>query len=197
MSKESKENRDIIARTLLKRNKIGVRKKKGNYVFVVPHDLANKLVQEYSFNFEQLKVGGDIPLPELARHVDEQASLEAEFSLVCEISRYTLENERLVYEEWHESLSYKCRAFLQEKHNKAPTEGQLKNYMFSKYGKKIRKKKMKIVELEAQYRILNNVIRSAIVVKGQLLPTLRNIVQGKTGIGINVESEKTKAKIKT
>jgi len=68
-----------------------------------------------------------------------------------------------------------------------------------KHGKEMSKKKKEINELEFQYRMANNVIRSSLITKGTLLPTLRNIIQGKApdGIGEVESSEKIRFKLNT
>jgi hypothetical protein len=56
-------------------------------------------------------------------------------------------------------------------------------------------RKKRLADLEFQYRLLNNVFRSATLTKGQLLPTLRNILQGSNAAGISFTVKKP-AKVK-
>jgi hypothetical protein len=194
------KNKEVIPRALLKQKGVRVKTKGGKYVFNIPADLATKLIEEYAFSFDQLKVGGDIPLAELAIHIDEQASLEANVGQACELMKHQLELLRLKYEEWYESKSWKARVWNKKNSKHAFTEGALKSYLYAKYGKQITEKKRELQELETSYRLINNVIRQAIIVKGTLLPTLRNIVQGRgDGVGsITVKVNKdTREKLKT
>jgi hypothetical protein len=174
-----KDDRQIVSRSLLKHSNVKVGRERDTYVFVIPADTAERIKQEYSFSFDQLKVGGEISLPELAVHIDEQAASEARWGTVCEIARHKLEVEKLVFEEWYENLLYKCRVHLENIRKGTVTEGTIKGYAYHKHGAEIAQRRQKQLDLELQYRMLNNVIRAALAVKGQLLPTLRNIVQGK------------------
>jgi len=201
MTKRNSNRRDkVVSRSLLKQSGVKAKRERDKFVFVIPADYAETLEKNYSFSFDQLKVGGDIPLPELAVHIDEQASMEASVGLVCEISRYALEAERNEYENWYNELSYKCKKHLYENGEKAQcTELYLKGYIALKHKTKLLERQNKIRDLEFQYRLLNNVFRSALERKGELLPTLRNVIQGKTdGIGsIDVRIQnKTRIKLK-
>lgn len=186
---EDRIKEKIISRSLLKNSGIKVGRERDKYVFIVPAEKADEIKKQYGFSFDMLKVGGDISLSELAVHVDEQASVEANISLVCEICRYKLENERNSFEQWFEALYYKCRRHMMES-EKTPTEAFVRGYMQNKYKAEISERKNKIADLEFQYRLLV-AFRSAIEKKGELLPTLRNIVQGKSeGVGsIDVKVE--------
>jgi hypothetical protein len=196
------KNKEVIPRSLLKKNGVRVKTKGSKYVFNIPADLAKKLAEQYAFSFDQLKVGGDIPLAELAIHIDEQSSLEANVGQACELAKHQLELLRLDYEQWYEQMAWKARAWYKKKNSKDFTESALRSYLYSKYGVEITRRKQEILEFETSYRLLNNVIRQAITVKGTLLPTLRNIVQGRgDGVGsisvtINKDTRK-KLKIKT
>lgn len=194
-SNEYEDTKVVKAFNLLKHENIKVRKRKGKYVFILPSGKIDALTKTYNFSFEQLEIGGDIPLAELAKHIDQQASLEANIGLVAEIVRYKLENERIHYDDWYEKIYYQCRLKIEEETLK-PTEKQISSYICNhkKYGKKNIDWKLKLSEMEAEYRIINNVFRSALIAKGKLLPTLRNIVQdGIAPTGIEVRG---KAKVK-
>jgi hypothetical protein len=193
------QDKQIIARSLLKHAGVKVSRERDRYVFVIPADKAEQIKKEFGFSFEQLRVGGDIPLPELAVHVDEQAALEASVSLVCEIARHKLEELKNRYQLWQEELYYTCKCHLQDnvaKPRESVTENTVRGYMAKKYKEKIREWQKQISDLEFQYRLLNNVFRAAVITKGALLPTLRNIVQGKSaGIEV-VNQEKARIKLK-
>lgn len=198
MQNDSEANPALKARAKLKSVGIAVKRKNGNNItFIIPKGIEERLKKEYNFNFEMLTVGGDIPLSELAVHVDEQSSMEAYASMLAENARYQLELAREEYEQWFESLCFKCRSHLNEKF-KSVTEKLLTGYVYTKYSEKIKIKKKRLIELEYAYRMLDRVIRSAIVTKGVMLPTLRNIVQGRDGIGIgdNKISQNTRKKLK-
>lgn len=192
---------EIIPRALLRREDIKLRKARGTFVFVIPADKAELIKKEYGFSFEQLKVGGDISLAELAVHVDEQASLEARVSLVTEVVRYKLSCVKQEHEHWKEQIIQKVKKRLLKK-EKSVTDVYVRGYIRNhiKHGKQWAEWEKKVLDLEFQYRIINNVFRQAVVVKGQLLPTLRNIVQGKhEGLGaIDVKVQKSvRVKLKT
>jgi len=183
-----KKKSEVVPRSLLKQSGVKVGKERGNYVFVIPVEKAEELTKQFGFSFDQLKVGGDIPLAELAVHIDEHASVEANASLATELCRYALEKERNKYELWHEQTAHKCRMFMIKKHGISKvTAAMVAGYTSTKYGSKISERRKKITDLEFQYRLLNNVFLSALKVKGMLLPTLRNIVQGKADIGIGIK----------
>lgn len=187
-------NKGIIAKALLKHEGVDIKFKEGSYVFVIPAKIADDIKKSYGFSFDMLSVGGELPLSELATHVDEQAALEARVSLCCEVAHYALQAAQNEFEMWYNSLYYKCRKFLNNEH-KGVTEKYVEGYIITKYGDKYRARKKALTDLEMQYRLLNNVFRSAVITKGELLPTLRNIIQGSGNKGINFTTTK-KAKLK-
>lgn len=181
MTKQAnKEKRLIVAKKLLKQNSVTIRKRNGKTEFVIPAHIAEMLQKGYSFSFDQLRVGGEIPLHELALHMDEQSSLEARASIVSEQARLAKELYEIQYDEWYEKLAHKARVWLKDNVNngKWPTEGQVKGRMYTKYGKEITEKRNELASLESGYRMLNNVIRSAIIVKGDMLRSMRPLLQG-------------------
>ena len=71
MANGEKANRGAKPASLLKSS--GVKAKfdeVGNLTFIVPKHIEEKIRAEYNFSVEQLSVGGDIPLGDLAVHVD-------------------------------------------------------------------------------------------------------------------------------
>jgi len=180
----------VIARSLLKSEGVKYVNNNGNYTFVIPAGVADSIEKAYGFSFDQLSVGGEIPLAELAVHVDEQAGLEARISLVCELAHHTLQLEKNAFELWYDRLYYKCKKSLLRDNSKSVTESYVSGYISTKYGSELEERKKKIADLEFQYRLLNNVFRSAAITKGELLPTLRNIVQGQGAAGIQFITKK-------
>jgi len=199
MTTERNDDKVKVSRTLLKRSSIRIEKKGGKRVFVIPERLAETLMRNYNFTFEQLQVGGDIDLQELALHMDGQGQLEAEAGMVSEHARLLKELAVLYCESWYEKECQKIREYFYDKHGKYPTEAYVKGKLASgKKGKTWRLKQTEMKTLESNYRILNNVIRSAIVVKGDMLRSMRPLLQndGNTVSGISVRvAKKVKTKL--
>ena len=74
--------------------------RKGNLKLVVPDNIKKALRKVYEFSPDELTVGVDQPLGELARHIDEQASMEARVSVVTEFMRHYLNMLQNDYEIW-------------------------------------------------------------------------------------------------
>jgi hypothetical protein len=168
----------------LKHNNIQVQFDAGNLVFVIPKELEQKLQKEYNFSVDALSVGGDIPLPELAIHCDEQASMECHIGMLAEFTRMCLKNAQDEFEAWYWSEFNAVKSAILES-QKTVTDKTVESCI--KKTKRYLKKKMAINEIEMRYRLLNNVIRSAIITKGSLLGTLRSIIQGSGNVGIGSE----------
>ena len=180
-------DKGVIARSNLKNMGIDVSldRNTGSLVFIIPKQIEEDIKKHYRFNVDMLRVGGDIPLPDLAVHADEQSSIEFHIGTVTEFVKHQLEQKRAEYDLWYEQVYFKSRCYLVKKEGlKGITEKYISSYIADRYHKKIMVKKRKIMELEMQYRMLNNVIRASIVTKGTLLGTIRNILQGKDGAGI-------------
>ncbi len=185
------------ARFNLKRN--GVRYKlddSGQLTFIMSEGLENKLKKEYSFSMDMLKVGGDIPLPDLAVHCDEQASTQCHIGMMAEIVRYQLKQKQDEYDRWYNAIFYKTKNFMQKNNEKNITDKGVESRLKFKNQKKLRCFQSAINELEMQYRILDNVIKASVITKGILLPTIRNIVQGKSDVGIGSIKPKSASKIR-
>jgi hypothetical protein len=188
MTKE--RNKTVVARSLLKHSCIRIEKKGGKSVFVFPKQLAETLGSEYKFSLKQLCVGGEISLHDLAIHMDHQASFQAEVSIVAEQARLLKELAELDFERWHESLCHKIRMFWHEENNKWPSQAEVKGKILAKYGKEYQRRKEDLASLEATYRILQNVIHSAVIVKGDMLRSLRPLIQSDGSVitgGIDVK----------
>lgn len=148
----------------------------------MPLEQAEELQREYQFSLKQLRVGGDIPLADLAIHIDKQAALEASTGIFAETARYSLEVEKQEFEMWEAKALQKCRTELLD-FNPKYTETYIKGYFKSNSSKLLKKKQKQLLDLEHQYKLLK-VMLDAIRRKGDLLPSLRNIVQGKNeGLG--------------
>ena len=186
---KSKEDKVIIARTHLKRC-IRIERRGGKSVFIIPEQLAETLLKNYKFSFEQLCVGGEIDLQDLAVHMDGQGQLEAEAGIVSEQARLIRDTMTIEYEAWYEMQCAKIRKWFYGKYDKWPTEAYVKGKLASgKCGKENVKRRIALADLEADYRILNNVIRSAIIVKGDMLRSMRPLLQsdGNSVGSINVK----------
>ncbi len=168
----------------------------GNLTFVVPKSLEKKLQKEYNFSIDMLSVGGDIPLPELAIHCDEQASTEARIAFLAEFVRYQLKQKQDQYDAWYWSSFNKVKQHLKENDEKNLTDKSVEGRIKSKYKEKYLKFKTAINTLEMQFRILNNVIKASLVTKGSMLPSIRLIIQGKDGQGIGTIKPKIAKKVR-
>lgn len=173
----------IVARSLLKHSQVRIENVNGKASFVLPDSIAKMVEEVYSFSLDQLRVGGDLPLHDLAIHMDQQASLEASASMASEQARVLKEIETMKFEVWYEQTSTKVRNWWFKAYKKWPTDKQVTGRLLERYGEEYTVRKQKLIELEASYRILNNVIRSAVIVKGDMLRSMRPLLQGQNGEG--------------
>jgi len=176
----------------LKHSSIKIKKVNGKMTFILPEALAKMITEVYSFSLDQLRVGGDIPLHDLAVHMDEHATLEATAGMAAEEARLLKEIESLAFDSWYETKSNGIREWWYKKYGKWPTDKQTIGRMIVEHGELYRKKKKHLIELESSYRILHNVIKSAVIVKGDMLRSMRPILQGngQTINGIDVQVAK-------
>lgn len=156
----------------------------GQLVFVVPKDLEERLRKQYNFSADMLKIGGDLPLTDLAVHIDEQSGMEYHSGMVAELVRYQFTRKKTEYEAWYQRIFFKVKQHLIQKGEKNLTDKTVESRIYARYGKKMFKYRQEIDLLEMQHRILDRVVHAAIVTKGVLLPTLRNILQGRNDTGI-------------
>jgi hypothetical protein len=169
----------VKSANLLKSNGVKV-DSEGGVKFIIPPNIEQMIQKTFGFSATQLSVGGSIALADLAIHCDEQASTEFHISGLCEYYRYLLKVEEDKFEIWYNQTLYKCRKYLMTVvGEKAPTEKTIVGRVMVKYGKEYVSKREVLNKMEFEYRLLNNVIRSSVITKGTMLPTLRNIVQGK------------------
>lgn len=186
-----------LARKQLESMGVSLREgKDGTITFVIPKTLEEKLRKVYKFSIKEMKIGGDIPLSELARHVDEQSAMEARAGTVAEFAKHQLNQAQLEYDLWYNTMFWKAKQTLDNK----PSDKAIHSYIIYKYGKKWRKKQQVLNELGFSYRLINNAIRAAWITKGRLLQTLRLIVQGSNAHiagGIDAEIEDGGYKVKT
>ena len=186
MAKSKAEDVKLVvkSRSLLKSQGIKVDGRSGIH-FKIPENIAKMIKDTFNFSVEQLSVGGNITLPDLAVHLDEQPSIEFHISGLCEYCRHMLRTAEDEHEIWYNKTYYKCRKYLQEQGEKAPSEKVVVGRLTFKYGKEYSKRKAELRHVEFEYRMLNHVIRSSVITKGMMLPTLWNIIQGKQGDGIS------------
>lgn len=183
MATEDKKKQRLVSRTLLAGDRIKVRSSDGGLVFSVPEDIEKKLLTVLNFSFDKLRVGANVSLAALAAHINEHAAQEAYIGAECEKIRYALECAKVRMKLWEEECYHNKRAEMTGGDLKLkPTERQISAAIHS--DKKMRDEYLSIqrvlLSLEMKYRLLNNVVRSALQTKGELLPTLRNLVQGKS-----------------
>lgn len=168
----------------------------GNLTFIIPKSIEEKIKKEYNFSVDKLNVGGDIPLADLAIHCDEQASSEFHIGTLAEFTRFQHKQKQDEYDAWFQSKFYETKQYLLSSGEKSVTDKSVEGRLRSKQKKKIKKFTTDINTLEMQYRLLNNVIKASIITKGMLLGTIRNIIQGKDGIGIGEIKLKKAKKIR-
>ena len=183
------EDLGIIANVQLR--SLGIRianDPKGSLKFVVPKALEANLKRVYNFSIEELNVGVDQPLSELARHVDQQSAMEARTGIVAEFLRHYLNQLKLKYDVWYNNVFYKSRQLLGAK----GSDKVVNAYVLKKYSKRYTKYNSAINEAEFAYRLVNSGIRAAWITKGRLLQTLRVIVQGSNRYTGIMEEEQEK-----
>ena len=197
MTKAENSDKVVKSRTLLKRNCIRIERKGGKSVFVIPEQLAKTLLQNYRFSFDQLCVGGEIDLQDLAVHMDGQGQLEAEAGIVSEHARLLRDVSIIEYEAWYEKQCAKIRIWWRDEYGKAPSQAEVRGQLAKGSNCKEWVQRQKdIASLEANYRILNNVIRSAIIVKGDMLRSMRPLLQS-DGSSVGNISVKVARKVRT
>lgn len=177
MLKDSPPN-EIIYKTLL--NSVGVKviKTMSGIKFVYKEEILDDLKQ-LGFSIDILKVnGGEMPLPTLHKHVDEQASLEAYWSAQAEKSRYALKLAEDSFNYWYEGVYYKSFNKLVLSGIPKPTAKEVEARISSIFPKTFKKKKEKLRKLEHDYRMLFNCCYTSVATKGRMMQTLRNIIQG-------------------
>jgi len=170
---------EIIAPTLLKSVGIELKKTLNGISFRYSNSYIVSELEQLGFSIDVLRVqGGELPLPALAAHVDEQAAQEAYWGAQAEEARYIFQVLQDSYEFWHQSKYAECLVSLKDQGKSKPTIKDVDAYMARKYLKKIKVKKEKIRKAERKYRLLMNACYASIVTKGKMLQSLRNIIQG-------------------
>ena len=159
------------------------------FKFVIPKTLERQMRKAYEFSIDELAVGGGIPLAELARHIDEQAGMEARTGSVAEFLRHEMNQTELEYDEWYAGVFWKVKEMLETK----ASDKAVHHYILKRYGKKYREMQTMKNEAQFAYRLMNNAIHAAWLTKGRLLQTLRLIIQGGGGFGIEVTDGNQKA----
>lgn len=192
-SKENSSNSAVVSRSLIKKSGIKVKKESnGRFKFDIPEKVQDDIKRHYNFNVDMLSVGGELSSADLAVHLDEQATIECHVSTLAEYSRYELKEAQDEYEVWYERMFYKVKQNLIKREVKNLTDKTVVSRLSARYGDEMLKRKRNINELEFKHRLLANVIRSSVVTKGMMLPSLKNIIHGSHGDGIGpvVKSEK-------
>lgn len=178
MIQERKIPIEFIAKKLL--NSMGVRVKKtmSGIKFIYREEIIKELDQ-LGFSLNLLKVrGGEMPLPVLHKHVDEQAAQEAYWSSQAEKARYEYSVGEDDYNFWYSKIFGEIFHKLQEDGIQKPTEKEVNAEIAKKYPKNLKKRKEHLRVLERRYRMLFNCCYASIVTKGKMMQTLRNIIQG-------------------
>ena len=180
-------DRSVMAVAQLKSVGITLKQEGNIFKFYIPSELEKQLRKVYNFSFDELKVGADIPLAELAKHINEQAANQANASVVAEFLRHMLNVKKNEYDVWYHKAFAKCRLFFG---NKYVTDKIVHSHLIGKYSVLYLKKQQEIAELEFVYRLVNNAILAAWQVKGKMLQSLRLNVQGDERLdGISAETK--------
>lgn len=178
-----------ISHNLVRSVGIKIKKTMGGIKFVYRAEIVSELNQ-LGFSIDILKVrGGEMPLPLLHKHVDEQAAQEAYWSAQAEKARYELSVAQDEFDYWFESKYARHFGELQDRGVPKPTEKEVNARISAKCQGSLRKKKAHIRKLETRYRLLHNACYASIVTKGKMLQTLRNIIQGGTVRAPSIEVE--------
>lgn len=178
------------AKNLLRSKGVKYKADGNSYIFYVPEHLADMIYEQFNFSFDMLRVSKELPLVELAQHMNDQAGMEAYASHLAEVQRYQLSVLETAYDIWY-NQKYQIAMEKLKRSGMSTTEKSIKAHIIYKYEKVYKRKKAAINEAEFKYRLLCNVVHAAIVTKGKMLQSLRNIIQG-DGIGIGgIEVEVT------
>ena len=192
---ENSDRKHLINRSLLNSERIKVKSSNGDLVFKVPEEIEEQLLKAIGFSFDNLRVGSGASLGALAAHINEHPVQEAYIGAETEKVRYALEIARTSMRIWEERSHHRMRKVLVDQGISKPTEKQISQAVFS--NSKMRDEFLQIDKclksLEYKYRLLNNVVRSALETKGVLLPTLRNLIQGKNPNMDGVELDREEA----
>jgi hypothetical protein len=179
MLERDQVKKEIVAKSQMKSVGIEMEKTRTGIKFVYENKQIIADLEHLGFSLDILKVqGGEMPLPELAVHVDEQASLESYWSAIAEKSRYELMLEQDKFNWWFESKYSKCFNELQMNGVPKPIQKEVEARISFKYKDILNKKRKRLRDAEYKYRILCNACHASLVTKGKMLQTLRNIIQG-------------------
>lgn len=191
-----KDDKLLKSNAILKKHGVKVKlSDTGKLTFIIPKTLEDNIKKHYNFSIDMLQVGGEISLPELVVHCDEQPALEYNIGTLCEFVRYQLKQKEDEFEMWLSKKYFKVKEEAEITGKKHLTEKAIENLIKVKYEKRYLKYKQLINELEMQYRLLS-VIKSALQTKGVLLGTIRAIIQGKDGVGIDKTDKNIVKKIR-
>ena len=193
-----KEERAMIARVLLKSSCIRVRKKKGKLTLFLPESVRDIIATHLKLDVDDFQVGDgeQISLHDLAFAMDRQASHECAIGMVCEHLRAAKEAIEFEFETWLEVKKDKVRRQWYDKYNKWPTESAIMGSLIRQHGKQYKTKKAEVLTISANYRIMNNAIRTAMVVRGDMMRSMRPLLQNNDGSGIVVQAPLKVAKAK-
>jgi hypothetical protein len=179
ISERDPVKKEIVAKSQLESVGICLKKTKAGIKFVYQNTQIIDDLGHLGFSLDILKVqGGEMPLPDLAIHVDEQASLEAYWSALAEKTRYELMVMQDEFNYWFESKYSRCFNELQMQGVPKPIQKEVEARITFKYKEILCKKKKRLRDIEYRYRLLCNACHASLVTKGKMMQTLRNIIQG-------------------
>jgi len=187
----SKSDKAIKTRAKLKSMGIKTWRRKGEFVFEFRPEILDE-AKQLGFVIDILEVGGgSLPLPALADHMDKQAALEHYWSTAAEIARFELEEAKGKWNVWYMERYLWAFNHLKDLEGiPKPTKLEVESTIYDKYKKQYKKFQHHLRKLEKNHRILSNACHAAIITKGEMMRSLRNIIQG--GDMDNIKVRRTK-----
>ena len=158
---------------------IKVWKRKGEFTFEFRPEII-KEAKQLGFVIDVLEVGGgNLPLPALADHLDKQAALEHYWSSAAEVARFEWEESKAKWYTWYmERYNWAFNHLKDFEGITKPTKQEVEAQVYVKYKKIWNKRQEKLRKAERNYRILSNACHASIITKGEMMRSLRNIIQG-------------------
>jgi hypothetical protein len=179
ISEKDKPPIEQITPTLLKSVGVVLQKDKDGIKFIFKDKKVLDDLAQLGFSIDILRVaGGEMPLPILAEHLDNQAALEAYWAARAEKARYEFMKTQDIFNYWYESKYARCFRELQERGVPKPIQKEVEARISREYGKVLKIKKEELRLAEYNFRILHNACFASMVTKGKMMQTLRNVIQG-------------------
>lgn len=170
---------ELLAPVLMKSVGISLKRDGNKVKFVFKDKKTIDDLAQLGFSIDILRVnGGEMPLPVLAEHIDNQSSLEAYWGARAEKARFELMSEHDSFQYWFDAKYAVCFNELQDMGVPKPIQKEVEARISRKFGKELKIRKEKVRVLEFNYRMLHNACFTSIATKGKMMQSLRNIIQG-------------------